>query len=471
MQAAPPPEIAGSVDRFIRERRGHLDRWFFAIRTTLGLGAAGYLSVDALQDLEGVSEIMLVLATYVALNTVTWAYSGKSGTHARWIYMAIDLAFVLVLRHAFVFEVLVDANATMVAFFTLILLTYTVYGDPALNRVLAGLTISAAALTLCLDLVGRHMLESGVLTYRRYPLRVLLILSYLSAFCLLTYALASRLREHVLDYAVELHKRLEAVMTTAAERTRREKLEQLNRLKRDFIEVLSHELRTPLTPLRSSLEMMRSTRFREKDDTELLGIALASTAKLHRLVQDYTQLAELLTDERDSVLRWNIRLLTLLDALQTEADLKRVVVEDVDDLVVSADPRLLAAAILSLIRRAQLVSSPSSLVTLRGFAEGSGVVLAIHDPESQIECDIGDMLDDPFMISSERTFGSRNTGLELILARHSLQRIGGSLRIVSGDGRGTTVLCSLPGRRHGSQWLNESQIRFEIEPLRAFSLS
>ena len=467
--ATAPPEIASNVERFVQERRGQLDRWFFGIRITLGLTVAGYLSIDLLQGRPATTAIMFTLGAYLAANTATWLYCGARGKHARWIYMSVDFLFVLLLRHAFLFEVLVDPNATMVAFFTLMLLTYTGYADPALSRMLAVLTVAVTALTLCLDMVGAAVPESGVLVYRRYPLRVVLILAYLGAFCLVTSALAFRLREHILDYAVELQKRLETAMANSVERSRTEKLEQLNRLKRDFIEVLSHELRTPLTPLRSSLELLRSTNPKE-DDAVLLSIALESTDKLNRLVQDYTRLAELLADERNGVLRWNIKLDSFLDTLRTEHDMSRVVVEDVEDVVVSANPRLLAAALLSLIRRAQLVSSSNSTVTIRAKIQESQVLLSIHDPDSCLDCDVVGMLDDPFLASNERTFDSRNTGLELVLARHSLQRIGGSLHVLSAEDAGTTVVCSLPGRQHGSQWLSEREIKFEVEPLRSFAV-
>ena len=466
-----PPEIAGNVERFVQERRGQLDRLFFGIRITLGLTLAGYLSIDLLQGSHATSSIALTLGVYLAVSTAIWLYCGARGKHARWISLCIDLLFVLLLRHVFLFEVLVDANATMVAFFTLILLAYTGYADPVLSRTLAVLTISAAAITLCLDMLDTTTVsDSGVLAYRRYPLRILLILSYLGAFCLLTSALAFRLREHVLDYAVELQKRLETAMANSVERSRLEKLEQLDRLKRDFIEVLSHELRTPLTPLRSSLELLRSSSAGD-DEGVLLGIALESTDKLNRLVQDYTQLAELLAEERNGALRWNIKLDTFLGALRSEVDMSRVVVEGVENVVVSVNPRLLAAALLALIRRAQLVSSSRSIVTVRAQVQDSHVLLSIHDPDSCLDCDIIEALDDPFLVSAERTFDSRNTGLELILAQHSLQRIGGSLHILSGQGSGTTVVCSLPGRQHGSHWLTEREIRFEVEPLRSFSVA
>lgn len=460
-----PVALTGSVDEFVAVRSGELDRWFLVVRVLLGLGLAGYLSVDVLQHAAPAASLVLV-GGYLALNAAAWLFALRRAKCARWLFAAIDVAAIVTLRQFFSFEFLVDANATMVGFFTLILLVYTVYGDPLLSRAISIGTISVAAATMCIDLLGDSVLHVGVVAYQRYPLRMLVILAYLGSFCLVTYAVALRLREHVLDYSVELHRRIEAAMATSSERTRREKLEELNRLKRDFISILSHELRTPLAPLRSSLELLRTQEAVRPENGELLGIAMESTDKLQRLVQDYTQLAELLTCEEAGTIRWNLRLSTLVETLRDQGALSCVAVQGVEGLVVVADPRLLAGALLALIRRATLVNSPGTHITIRAYPADRDVLIEIHDPQSYLERDLSEMLDDPFVVSSERTFVSANTGLELILARHSLQRIGGKLRITSDPHEGTTIHCSVPAMKQGAHWLSDAQLRFELEPLR-----
>lgn len=457
-----PAEILGDVRAFLADRHAQTDRWFFMVRMTLGLLLVGYLTIDAVNPAGvGPSKMLLVLG-YLLANLAVWFLGGGPGfTFARWIYAGLDFAFLLAPRHLFHFEALVDPNATMVGLFTLLLIAYTVYSDPLLSRALAAATLAATVLTVGLD-VARDAAEASWL-YRSYPLRVILLLSYLGSFCLVTTLLARRLRQQVLNYGVELQKRMHASMTTAVERTRREKLEELNRLKHNFIAVLSHELRTPIAPLRSSLEIVRSEMGPEAERHELLNIALESASKLQRLVQDYTQLAELLTTEHNGLLRWNIRVAALVEVLREGMEQHLVETDGLDDLVVSADPRLLGGALLALMRRADLVTSPEAPVTVRGYADGASVVLSVHDPESYLEPDVVQSLDDPFLSSSERTFFSPNTGIELVLAQHSIQRLGGKLRIDSDRGHGTTVYCILPGRQYGIQWLNDAQIRHELE--------
>lgn len=460
-----PPEVLGDVRAFLNERHEQTDRWFFVSRMTLGLLLVGYLTMDAINPGSVGSESMLLVLAYLLTNLGVFCLRSTIPGRTRWIYAALDVVFLLCLRHIFHFEALVDPNATMVGLFTLLLIAYTVYSDPVLSRSLALTALAATVVTIGFDIVREASLPFDL--YRSYPLRVILLLSYLGSFCLVTTLLARRLREQILNYSVELQKRMHASMTTAVERTRREKLEELNRLKQNFISVLSHELRTPIAPLRSSLELACSEKTHECDKVELLHIAMESAGKLQRVVQDYTQLAELLTTERNGFIRWNIRLSALVDVLRENVDHHQIITEGLDGLVTSADPRLLCGALLALMRRADLITSPETPITVRGRSEGGRIVLSVHDPESYLDHDEARSLDDPFNWSSERTFVSRSTGIELTLAQHSIQRLGGTLRVESHPGCGTTVHCTLPGRQHGAQWLHDTQLRFELE---AFSL-
>lgn len=456
-----PPEVLGDVRTFLAERHAQTDRWFFMVRMAVGLLLVGYLALDAFTPASTGPAKMLLVLGYLLANLGVWFMGGPGFSHARWIYAGLDFAFLLCPRHLFQFEALVDPNATMVGLFTLLLIAYTVYSDPALSRALALATLVATVFTLGYDILRDAAPPYGL--YRSYPLRIFLLLTYLGSFCLVTVLLARRLREQVLNYGVELQKRMHASMTTAVERTRREKLEELNRLKHNFIAVLSHELRTPIAPLRSSLELVRAEATQDAERVELLNIAMESACKLQRLVQDYTQLAELLTTEHSGLLRWNIRVASLVSVLSESLERHQVQMEGLGPLVVSADPRLLGGALLALLRRADLVTKTDVPIHIRGHHESGSVILSVHDPDSFLEQDVAQSLDDPFQYSSERTFFSANTGIELILAQHSIQRLGGKLHIESMPDQGTTVSCILPGRQHGIQWLNDSQIRYELE--------
>lgn len=467
MKPSYPPELEGGIRRFLDERGQDLDRWIFAVRTIFAVGLVGFLSIDAFQAGRPTTLVVTVLAGYVVVNLLAWTIVGGRTTLARWLYMGIDVTIVVVARHLLPVELVVDPNLAMVGVFTLHLLTYAIYGDPCLTLALAGAALTATGGTVAADMVAALVPDHGVSVSE--PLRIVLLIGYLAAFCLLTIGLSRRLRCHAVEHGLELVTRLQATMTTAVERNRREKIQELNRLKRDFISVLSHELRTPLTPLRSSLDMMRSGGDGALSESDLLEIALDSTEQLQRLVLDYTQLAELLTVKEAALARWNVELSGFIDVLRHGSQFRRVSTSGIEGLGVAVDPKLLAAGLLALLRRAQLVST-SSTISLCGFADSSGVTLSVHDPESYIDRDLSQMLDDPFSLFSERTFVSPNTGLELILARYALQRTGGTLRVISSEYHGTTAFCTVPGEAPGLAWLDRTQIEYELESLQLYAM-
>lgn len=455
----PPPDVLADVRTYLGRCEAEVNRVFLLARLALVGMLAGYFAIDTLTITTVLPAALALVLAYGALHLLTASFLGqRAGVHR--IHVAFDVALVLVLRHAFLFEALVDPNATMVGLFSLLLIAYVTYGDPRLLAGTGAAMLAATAGTIGWAAWAGAAETMGPASQQLHPLRVLLVLVYLGVVAATAYFLALRLRDNVLDYVVEVHKRAQAAMRSAVERVQRERLEELNHLKRDFIAVLSHELRTPLTPLRTSLELAHYE-LDAGDAREMIGIALEATGRLQRLVQDYTRLAEVLTLEEDGLTLWNVRIEDLLAAVLDGNRSRVVVVEDSEGLVVATNPRLLGGALLALVRRAELVTTPETPITVRCHTDGAAIVLALHDPDSFID-EATLSLDDPFAQSSERTFYAANTGIELVLAQHSLSRIGGRLRVVSEPGRGTTVYCTVPAARGAGRWLSGRQVREEL---------
>lgn len=436
-----PNEVAHDVEAFLRERYAQTDHWFFLVRMVLMLGIAGYFVVDVLNATGGLSIHALLLGGYACANVGIWLGAGHRFKHARWLYAALDLTFLVLVRHTLLVDLFIDPNATLAGLLMIMLIAYTLYGDPTFSGSLALTTLVFCTLSAWF---GHTSLDPSYANYyQEHPMRALLIFSLLMGVGYMTYFLAMRLRNQVTGYSIELHKRMRAALATAVERTRRERLEDLNRLKEDFIAVLSHELRTPIAPLRTSLEIA-VMETEDENVREMLDIAVEAATRLHRLVDDYTHLAELLTLDEDQLLVTNVRVDTLVQMLLGDKNEHMYSTDDLPSLVVATDPRLLSGALLALIRRAENVTSVSDPITLYGYSEEDRVVIAIHDPQSFIASDAGVSLDDPFAAASERVFSSPNTGMELILAQHSVRRVGGELQLKSDKQNGTTVFCMLP---------------------------
>ncbi len=459
-------DVLGDVRSFLADRRAQTDQWFFLVRMILGLGLVGYLLVDALGN-AGSSPVQLVLVgTYLLCNLFVWLVAARRFGYSAWFYAAFDVLFFLLQRHLFLFEATVDPNATMVGFFSLLLVAYVSYGDRRLIAAMATVMLVGTAISFWVDVMTLENpalgASLGAVSFRTHPLRVLTLLAYLGAVGLVAHMLARRLEIQVTSYSSQLMNRAQAAMTTAVERARRERLEELNRLKRDFISVLSHELRTPIAPLRTSLEMVQHELNDSHSAREMMDIAIEASTRLQRLVQDYTRLAELLTLEGTGLESWNLRLADLLHCVIPETERHRYDFDGTAELAVSGDPRLLSGAIVALVRRAELVTPEHEIISIRGQGLGQTVIFSVHDPVSYLDQDSTINLTDPFAYSSERAYFSANTGLELILAQHSIQRVGGSMRVESSRENGTTVHVTIASARPGYPWIGRDELRQEL---------
>ena len=462
-----PSEVKNDLRKFLIERRAYTDSWFFLIRVSIALGLMGCLAADAI--VSGQGEVLLVLGTtgYILANIAVHLISSTSFQYARWGYAAIDFIVIMLLRHLFEFDALLDPNATMIGLFSLQLIAYVHYSDVRMTSAMVVGVLIVTVVTLWINILSLDtILLASVDSYFAQPLPALLLLSFMGAVSVTTHRLVHRLYAQLIRFSIEQHKRTKAAVNTAVERSRRERLEELNKLKQDFITVISHELRNPITPLLSSLDILDAELSEDGNPNEMLSIARESAGRIQRVVTDYTRLAELITLDDESLLRWNVRLNDLLTVLKEQTEKQTRILGSIDDLVVCTDPRLFGGALLALMRRAELHTPQDDTITLRGYRDNGEVVMSIHDPVSFLEEQTIASLDDPFGLTDERAFSTQpNTGLELILARHSMRRLGGVLQIDSSPNFGTTVHCTVPGKQPGARWLTDAQLRQELGAL------
>lgn len=439
-------EIAAYLDK----RSQHINNWLFLIRILVGLGFALYVSAGASQLHPEVFANVMLAICYVLLNIgIRLIYFPQSRTRAR-ITVFIDILFVVLLRHLFFFELAVDPNITMVGLFSLLLLLYTLYSDTILIGIVGLAVIAITEFTLLMDVSqfksGYATLPSTDLAFRTQPHRVLLLMGYLGIVTLTTFMGTRRLEGLIRLHIREQQRLIKTALESSLERARRANLEELNELKGEFISVLSHELRTPLSPLSAALEILTD----ELADREDLKVTLEASVKakdrLNQLINDYIKLAELLTADSDNIIARKIALKNFIPEVLRQNDLvlSKVNWDSDQDITISSDPRLLGGAITALLRRAASFTPDNEKIQLDTYREDQTVTISIKDAMSYLPPDDMESLDDLFYSSRERIYHTNNTGLELVLAQHSLKRIGSRLRIISKRGEGTTVLCTIP---------------------------
>lgn len=240
---------------------------------------------------------------------------------------------------------------------------------------------------------------------------------------------------------------LERVRLIAAERRVAEQLRQADRAKSEFLAMVSHELRTPISVLLGAARtlQLRGDEIETRVRADLAESIVRRAEQLDRLVADLLLSAGDVTLEPRTVdLAALVRSAaadahTLYPGISLSAHAE-------DGLQVHADPYRLRQVIDNLVANA-VKYAPGSPITLRAGREGDRVWLSVADRGPGMEPEHAERAFDPFFqadSSSERRVGG--LGLGLHICKRIVEAHGGTIRIDTAPGDGTTVTVTLPAR-------------------------
>ncbi|TMC50893.1 MAG: HAMP domain-containing histidine kinase [Chloroflexi bacterium] len=211
---------------------------------------------------------------------------------------------------------------------------------------------------------------------------------------------------------------------------------------RRFLTDVSHQVATPLATIMTNLSILsRASRGRPT------GAAVAdSVAEAERMKRMLGRLRSLAHADEDVPLRRE-----LVDLAELTADVVRaytaqaatsgvgLVAEVGSRPRVNADKDLLREAVANLVENAVRVSPPGAQVRLRVDRGLGGPVIAVADDGPGIESDRLPRLFERFQRSDS------GSGLGLAIARRVVERHGGTIRVKTEPGTGSTFTIELPG--------------------------
>lgn len=234
-----------------------------------------------------------------------------------------------------------------------------------------------------------------------------------------------------------------------------ERLEQLDKLKDEFVSVASHELRTPMTAIRSYVWMAlhRSDIPLSQKLERYLYRTLVSTERLINLVNDMLNLSRIESGNID-VNPKSFDLLSLVkdvvEMVKPKADEKKLKILVLENPLprIFADPDKVEQILLNLVGNALKFTFPDGLITLSFFTDGKMVDVSVKDNGEGIsEEDAGKLfkkfsrLDSSYVALST----SGGTGLGLYISKSLVELMHGKIWVTSeGLGKGATFTFSLP---------------------------
>ena len=258
----------------------------------------------------------------------------------------------------------------------------------------------------------------------------------------------------VLAYSRQLEQQSrELEVATAGLRSANQRLQELDRLKDDFISTVTHELRTPLTSIRAFSEILHDNPALDLAQREkFLGIITRESERLTRLINQVLDLAKL----ESGAAEWHTDALDLRevieDAIAATSELfrerdVRITTKLLPGLrLVSADRDRLMQVMLNLLSNAVKFCPPRDgrvTVTLSEIAHAlrvdvvdNGIGITQENQQIMFEKfrQVGDTLTDK----------PQGTGLGLPICRQIISHFGGRLWVASEGGAGAIFSFTLP---------------------------
>jgi PAS domain S-box-containing protein len=219
-----------------------------------------------------------------------------------------------------------------------------------------------------------------------------------------------------------------------------------------FLANLGHELRTPLNAVIGFSELIGSHGggLSAEKSQEYAGYISSGGQKLLTLVNDIilaSQLeASMITLQEDQTNLQRILELAIRPQ-EVVAKQKNVTIETVipDDLIITADERLLVQAVSKIIANAIKFGLEGGVVSVWGTRDKSGVHIIIEDNGPGISKELIDGAYQPFFqVDDELSRRTDGIGLGLMITREIVKLHDGGLRIEKLPNQGTSVKISLP---------------------------
>ena len=235
----------------------------------------------------------------------------------------------------------------------------------------------------------------------------------------------------------------------SAERETVEELRRLSALRADFVSLVSHELRSPMAAVIGAARTLQQ-RWRElspEQRASFLALISDETARLATLIGDVLDTSRI----EAGTFTYSFTDVDLADlvretvaAMALGQDEVSVVAQAPDTVpAVRADRERLKQVLMNLVENAVKYSPAGGEVDVRAWAENGLVLVAVEDQGPGIPREQQGLIFEKFGRANVGG-GKPGSGLGLFIARSIAEAHGGSLKVRSAPGQGSTFTLVLP---------------------------
>ncbi|OQX08939.1 MAG: PAS domain-containing sensor histidine kinase [Desulfobacteraceae bacterium IS3] len=231
------------------------------------------------------------------------------------------------------------------------------------------------------------------------------------------------------------------------------RLQELDRLKSEFVMTASHELRTPLTSIGMSVEMLMERLSGQLNDKErkLLQAAYEDVQRLKALVNDLLDLSKIeagqieLAYEEAPVKLFCEKAISAMkfQADQKEIELSFNIQENLPE--VKIDPNKITWVLVNLIGNALRFTNQKGHIQVSARQSGDHIHISVSDDGEGIPYEYQSKIFDKFVqVKSEKNSGG--SGLGLAISKEIVRAHGGTIWADSVPGKGSTFTFTAPVR-------------------------
>jgi signal transduction histidine kinase len=250
---------------------------------------------------------------------------------------------------------------------------------------------------------------------------------------------------HLADTLAALAKQLEADM---------QRISKLEITRRDFVANVTHELRTPVAAMQGLAETLQRGDVAPDKARRFAELMHKHAVRLSALIDGLLRLAELEGGSDEPISKTDVPVLEVAREVEETlrgraAEAEVAVVIDVDAAAVAwADPGRLEQILVNLVDNAIKYGKRGGTVTIVARQNNDGTVLHVRDDGEGIAAEhLPRLFERFYRVDAGRSRERGGAGLGLAIVKHLAESMGGSVRVESVLGGGTTFTVELPAPR------------------------
>jgi PAS domain S-box-containing protein len=221
-----------------------------------------------------------------------------------------------------------------------------------------------------------------------------------------------------------------------------ERLEELDRWRRDFLAAVIHDLQNPVVAIRGFTELLRAGRVPEERRQEVVDRVLSNARSLQELIDNlraYSRLNEPQLQLRPEAIELTVFVRELLADLAPVLDGHPVEVAVEGPVVVLADRHGLERVLRNLMHNVARHTAVGTSIRVGAREAGDHVELEVEDDGGGIPAELLPRLFDRFTSAT-----NGGTGLGLSIVKRFVDLHGGRITVRSEPGVGTALKLELP---------------------------